>query len=304
LVDTPFKVVHAAEELDDDTIEQFATSPTCIWMIAVDECRPSTHTLIQHVKKIAPNIKPVILTRLQTADDILPALEVGACGFLSQDITRARLIKSLELIMLGETVIPVQLFRTGNWVQKSNYHSTPKRPPQAMTAASNLIGAGAGSGPDAPVQGSGSSQNGPSSTNGLVNVGSVGPLSPGLGNDGHSGEYDFETESEPDVRESLNRKGSTSTDLMCNLSKRETSILRRLVEGASNKIIARQLVITEATVKVHIKAILRKLRLHNRTQAAIWASEHLSVEDVHPPLVRELAAPATNGTDHKPRLSS
>jgi two-component system, NarL family, nitrate/nitrite response regulator NarL len=29
-------------------------------------------------------------------------------------------------------------------------------------------------------------------------------------------------------------------------------------------------------VKVHIKAILRKLRLQNRTQAALWASDHLS----------------------------
>jgi DNA-binding NarL/FixJ family response regulator len=49
----------------------------------------------------------------------------------------------------------------------------------------------------------------------------------------------------------------------------------RLTEGASNKIIARKLVITESTVKVHMKAILRKLRLQNRTQAAIWARTHL-----------------------------
>ena len=59
------------------------------------------------------------------------------------------------------------------------------------------------------------------------------------------------------------------------LSRRETAILRTLTEGASNKIIARKLVITESTVKVHMKAILRKLRLQNRTQAAIWARTHL-----------------------------
>ena len=47
------------------------------------------------------------------------------------------------------------------------------------------------------------------------------------------------------------------------------------MEGASNKAIARTLVITEATVKVHMKAILRKLRLQNRTQAAIWARNYL-----------------------------
>ena len=55
------------------------------------------------------------------------------------------------------------------------------------------------------------------------------------------------------------------------LSEREAAILDALVRGASNKIIANRLKITEATVKVHIKAILRKTRLKNRTQAAIWA---------------------------------
>lgn len=63
------------------------------------------------------------------------------------------------------------------------------------------------------------------------------------------------------------------------LSRRETLILRMLMQGASNKVIARNLVITESTVKVHMKAILRKLRLQNRTQAAIWARNHVNEED-------------------------
>jgi two-component system, NarL family, nitrate/nitrite response regulator NarL len=50
--------------------------------------------------------------------------------------------------------------------------------------------------------------------------------------------------------------------------------LRGIVEGASNKVIARKIDITEATVKVHVKAILRKVRVRNRTQAAIWAMKH------------------------------
>jgi len=64
-------------------------------------------------------------------------------------------------------------------------------------------------------------------------------------------------------------------DVVRSLSRHELVILRTLTEGASNKIIARKLVITESTVKVHMKAILRKLRLQNRTQAAIWARTHL-----------------------------
>ncbi len=64
------------------------------------------------------------------------------------------------------------------------------------------------------------------------------------------------------------------------LSAREGSILRGLVDGAPNKVIAQRLHITEATVKVHVKAILRKIRVKNRTQAAIWAARHLPIRDL------------------------
>ncbi len=56
---------------------------------------------------------------------------------------------------------------------------------------------------------------------------------------------------------------------MGKLSARETQILRCLTQGDSNKLIARELGVAEATVKVHLKAILRKLKAANRTQAAI-----------------------------------
>ena len=55
------------------------------------------------------------------------------------------------------------------------------------------------------------------------------------------------------------------------LSPREMAILRMLTDGAPNKQIARSLAITESTVKVHIKTILRKIHVRNRTQAAIRA---------------------------------
>lgn len=55
------------------------------------------------------------------------------------------------------------------------------------------------------------------------------------------------------------------------LTDRETIILSHLTQGASNKHIARELEIAEATVKVHVKSLLRKIRAKNRTQAAMWA---------------------------------
>ncbi len=57
-----------------------------------------------------------------------------------------------------------------------------------------------------------------------------------------------------------------------NLSSRERDVLCCLMAGYSNKVIARELDVCEATVKVHVKAILRKLDVSNRTQAAMWAS--------------------------------
>lgn len=58
------------------------------------------------------------------------------------------------------------------------------------------------------------------------------------------------------------------------LSVREIEVLRLLIVGSANKVIGRHLGICEATVKVHVKGALRKLRVANRTQAAIWAMEH------------------------------
>lgn len=58
------------------------------------------------------------------------------------------------------------------------------------------------------------------------------------------------------------------------LSCREAEVLICLSRGMANKVISRQHNITEATVKVHVKAILRKLHVNNRTQAAIWAVQH------------------------------
>jgi two-component system nitrate/nitrite response regulator NarL len=55
------------------------------------------------------------------------------------------------------------------------------------------------------------------------------------------------------------------------LSSREIAILERIAHGDSNKHVARFFDIAEPTVKAHVKAILRKVGVSNRTQAAIWA---------------------------------
>lgn len=58
------------------------------------------------------------------------------------------------------------------------------------------------------------------------------------------------------------------------LSPQELEITRRLAEGSPNKTIAQALSITESTVKAHVKTLMRKIGVTNRTQAAIWAHQN------------------------------
>jgi two-component system nitrate/nitrite response regulator NarL len=56
------------------------------------------------------------------------------------------------------------------------------------------------------------------------------------------------------------------------LTERELAVLRCIAGGQSNKVIARNLDITEGTVKVHVKHLLKKLGFRSRVEAAVWAA--------------------------------
>lgn len=78
------------------------------------------------------------------------------------------------------------------------------------------------------------------------------------------------------LTESLARalRGQPSPPPLESLTAREREVLRLLAAGKSNKLIANQLDIAEATVKVHVKSLLKKLRMRSRVEAAVWAVEH------------------------------
>jgi two-component system nitrate/nitrite response regulator NarL len=216
-----FRPVHTAPEFDeaaDRAITQLSGQP-CVWLYGMEKCRAPDFSVLRHVSANRPDLTIVLLGDFYTSDEVLPALDAGASGFVGYDITRERLIKSLELIVLGEMVVPAQFLR-------------------AISArlSGDLL-------PCAPET--------------LVALPS----------------YTVTNELTTSVHERLSEE---TTCFAARLSSREIAILRLFMEGASNKLIARQLGITEATVKVHNKAILRKLRLQNRTQAAVWAHNHLN----------------------------
>ena len=58
------------------------------------------------------------------------------------------------------------------------------------------------------------------------------------------------------------------------LTPRESEILKLIADGQGNKLIARNLGISDGTVKLHVKAILRKLEVHSRVEAAVMYIEH------------------------------
>jgi DNA-binding NarL/FixJ family response regulator len=63
------------------------------------------------------------------------------------------------------------------------------------------------------------------------------------------------------------------------LSEREEQVLRLVADGHANKIIARRLGIAERTVKAHLTRVFQRIGVTDRTQAALWARDHLPAPD-------------------------
>ena len=70
---------------------------------------------------------------------------------------------------------------------------------------------------------------------------------------------------------SLREKSRPTSLAEAGLTEQESRILDHLIDGKSNKLIARDMDIAEGTVKVHVKHLLKKLNLRSRVEAAVWA---------------------------------
>lgn len=73
------------------------------------------------------------------------------------------------------------------------------------------------------------------------------------------------------LAQAISRRPKEDAPSLESLTDREVQILKAIADGDSNKMIARKLDITEGTVKVHVKKVLKKLHFRSRVEAAVWA---------------------------------
>jgi two-component system, NarL family, nitrate/nitrite response regulator NarL len=188
-------------------------------LVGLDKGAWAVLSEISFLKAQCEYLRVVILSDRFDLEELLTAVAFGVdCYLLKNEISADALLKSLDLILLGETIVPqgfTQLLRSQLRLQQE-------------------------------------------------------ALSPG---------DDLETRLEyplPQCPVEALRTGD-----MVQLSNKERVILFHLTQGASNKHIARELKIAEATVKTHVKALLHKIGVRNRTQAAVWATNHLGLSGLN-----------------------
>lgn len=179
----------------------------CAILLIIDGCDQPGETCeqIERFKRNHPLGRIVVLANHSTPTDIARVLRSGANGYFATIATCDDFIKSLELVMGGQTVLPSEALLPIMLRNAAGRRNTVSR----LTTAPAEV----------PI-------------------------------------------------------GSADVPLF---SVRELYILRCLTEGSSNKLIARECEIAEGTVKVHVKAIMRKIKVKNRTQAAIWALNNRSL---------------------------
>ncbi len=200
LADSPFTV---SDTVLDEILPSQSRPVAQPALIIVDASNSSEELLaiIKHLKVRQPDARVVVVADQFDIRFVRLGFAAGVDGFCSAASGREVLIKSLELVMMGERILPGALVRSmlsQVALTADNDHDRPMAEPL--------------------------------------------PFDPG----------------------------------MHKLSNREAEILKCIMQGEPNKVIARKLDVAEATIKVHVKAILRKIGVANRTQAAMWANEHFT----------------------------
>ena len=201
LVPPNFRIIASRSSANDLDISSLAHYQSSLLVIEASDTPASEIEYIKLFNAQTPHGRIAVLGNRWRASHIVAAFEAGANVYLAQVTASEEFLKAIDLIMLGQTILPSELLscvRGGEHGDRQNRNG------------------------DTPH---------------------------------------FEPGHELD----------SNDNSVTSLTAREKGVLRCITQGASNKMIAREIDICEGTVKVHVKAILRKIGVSNRTQAAIWA---------------------------------
>src|SRR5262249_19018475 len=105
LAKSRFRPISLSPTLNDDIERYLQSAESCIWLCGVERFHQDAERLVRKVKTSSKDVRVVVLAASHHAADIARALNAGVSGFLCQDIPKDQLLRSLELILLGETVI-------------------------------------------------------------------------------------------------------------------------------------------------------------------------------------------------------
>jgi two-component system nitrate/nitrite response regulator NarL len=239
-----FRILASASSVDYLIPDSLPQQQPILLIIDVGDDFDIAFAQMKSFKQRYPAGRVAMLAHQRQLRTMMSAFRLGANAYLAKAATCDTFIKTLELVMLGETFLPPEIL---SFICHQQDRSR---------AASHSGRA-------------------------------VHPLNAPDDKDGDAGEM-IGTKGE--TNELVPRDMASLTPL----STPQQSILRCLIQGDSNKSIARKLAISEATAKVHVKSILRKIRVHNRTQAAVWAISAAPLmsanDDIPPEQVTEAAA--------------
>jgi two-component system nitrate/nitrite response regulator NarL len=195
-----FRIAASIARMEENVFISLPGSQPLLFIIDAGHDASAAIGQIRRIKEEFSTGQIAILAAHNHQTEVVAAFRAGASCYLTKAMASEVLVKSFELVMLGEAILPPSILA---YLGEGKPCASEQARMDRETVAASLLEAG-----------------------------------------------------EDDVPR---------------LSAREVGILQCLVQGDSNKAIARRINIAEATVKVHVKAILRKIRVHNRTQAAIWA---------------------------------
>lgn len=201
-----FRTLASVSCADDLSPNKLQSHPSLVLIVHAGDDFEAAVEQIELLRERHPKARIAVVADHYRLDEMVSAFRAGASGYFIDVMTCDVFVKSIELVMMGETIFP----------------------PAFMSSILHY-------------------------------------------------ESDHCAKAEPRIDDARAIPFTPERSITQQLSPREKSIMQCLIAGDSNKCIARKIDIAEATVKVHVKAILRKIRVQNRTQAAIWGMNNGSL---------------------------